>query len=286
MNKPIVYNETDFEENLWASLTHLMYKGLPFTGTVIYEGNKNEDNALGNKEIIEFQNGNAHGRYLEFHRNGRLIVDCLMANGKTIVKKCWYPDGRILKEWDHASGGREWYEDGMLKEDTTGADHFLWDNDGILAKKNDVWFYKNGQRIDEKLAEGTVLSYTMTGEVACKQQKLEKEEYDSLSNSHYFSKVYYYDKVIRRFIDELFTNPYPDLGYTDHPVRFWFGWVGAVYSENKKRGHQLMDRLMKHPDKYTREEASCLKHLAIKKESGSKDIKHWLEDSPARIIVR
>lgn len=289
MNEPIIYNSTDFEENLYDFFTYMRYKGELFTGTVIIEGDKMADNVLGNKEVVGFKNGNTHGHYLEYDRsNGRLIYDGIYEDSRCLSEKGWYPDGRLRRDWDYSVSGKEWYEDGTLKEHWDGKNTTLWDIDGILVRKNDTWFYKNGQKFKETLAGGTTLHFSSTGELAVMCGKQENGEHGLRSID------YYYDNVLNRFYKELFIDPYP--AFSDYPgqyggkkhIRDLFAWVVAVYNEDKVRANYLIDSLTDHPTKETREHASFLKNLMIEKESGSVDPKptYWLAKRLNQIIIR
>jgi len=289
MNEPIIYNSTDFEENLYNFFTYMRYKGELFTGTVIMEGDKTANNVLGNKEVVEFKNGNAHGRYLEYHwSNGRLTYDGVYEDGICLFEKAWYADGRIRRDWDYSVLGNEWYEDGTLKEHWDGKNTTLWDTDGILVRKNDTWFYKNGQKFKERLAGGIRLHFSSTGELAVMYGKPEE-------GKHGFKSVnYYYDNVLSRFYKELFIDPYP--AFSDYPgqyggkehIRDLFAWIIAVYNEDKIRANDLIDSLTDHPTKETREHASFLKSLMIESESGIVNPKttYWLAKRLNQIIVR
>jgi hypothetical protein len=289
MNEPIIYNSTDFEENLYDFFTYMKYKGELFTGTVIIEGDKTADNVLGNKEVVEFKNGHTHGHYLEYHRsNGQLIYDGIYEDSRCLSEKGWYTDGRLRRDWDYSVSGKEWYEDGTLKEHWDGKNTTLWDRDGILVRKNDIWFYKNGQKFKERLADGTRLHFSSTGEVAVMNGTVDGGEYG------FRSVVYYYDNVLTQFYEELFIDPYPafcdysgQYGRKEH-IKDLFDWVVAIYNEDKVKANYIIDSLIYHPTQETREHASFLKRLIVEKESGSVDPKpdYWLKKRFNQIIIR
>lgn len=289
MSEPIIFNETDFEENLYDFFTYMKYKGELFTGTVIIENDK-LDNVGETKEIVEFKNGNVHGRYLEYNKNGQLFYDGFYQDGKCLSEKYWDSDGQISRDWDYAVSGKDWYPDGQLKEHWDGKDSFLWDKDGLLARKNNEWFYKNGQQMHERLADNTELFFSPTGELALKREQLKQPEFNPEFNVTYHDRFYYYDSVFSQFYEALFTDFYPDFSHNEYykpgRILLFFGWVAAVYSEDSIRGNYFIDRLMEHPTKETSARAHYLKRLALKKESGSTEITYWLEKSPCKIIIK
>jgi hypothetical protein len=181
--------------------------------------------------------------------------------------------------------GKSWYENGQLKTDSTGADLLCWDKDGILVRRNDTWFYKNGQKINEELADGTIQLFTSGGELAAKKQKLTDKEYYPTTGTYHEHIRYYYDRVLRDAIDELFTKPYPEFNYGPDQILWLFGWVGAVYSENIKEGRLLLNHLSHHPEEKTRRHAEYLLSLATKKENGNTEITYWLESDPFTVII-
>lgn len=272
MDEPIILNETDFEENLYDFFTHMRYKGQLFTGTLIQPAYN---------WTTEFKDGNAHGRNIEYYDNGQLAHDEVFENGNYKSGKEWYRNGQLKYD----SIGKKWYEDGQLKTDLTGVDRLFWDKDGVLACQNDTWFYKNGQSINEKLPDGTTLLFTSAGELAAKQENLAHQVYNPVTKTHSLHRSYFYDDVLRRSIDELFTKPYPEFDNGPNHILWLFSWVGAVYAENIKKGHILLNHLLQHQEKSTQEHAAYLLSLAAKKESGSPEITYWLEPGSETIIM-
>jgi hypothetical protein len=274
MNGGIIFNETDFEENIYDFFTFMMYKGEPFTGTLIQP----EYNWT-----TEFKNGNADGRNVEYYANGQLAHYEVYQDGQYISGKEWYPNGQIRYD----SIGKRWYENGQLKQDFTGVNRLLYDKDGTLARQNNTWLYKNGQKINDQLADGTIVLFSSTGEIALKWEKLAEKEFDPESKTYHFYKAYYYDNVLNLFCDELFTDYYIHIEFDEsYRILKLLGWIGAIYAEDKQRGHDLIDRLINHPTKATSDHASYLKRLAIKKESGNKELTYWLEKSPFKVIIK
>lgn len=107
MDKPVEYNHKDFEENLYDVYTHMKYKGVLFTGTLIKEGRK-----------IEYKNGNANGKSVAHYENGQIECDEIYENGDYISGKEWYKNGQLKYD----STGLEWYSNGIRKKDSTGSD--------------------------------------------------------------------------------------------------------------------------------------------------------------------
>lgn len=285
MSNPIKFNEIDFKENYNDFYKYMMYKGQPFTGTLIVE---DYGYPVGSTEIMEFKDGNAHGRVLEYNKAGLLIYDGFFEDGDAVSEKTWYPDGSLAEEMDSKSM-KEWYPNGTLKKRWDEKESCLWDNRGILVKKDNVWIYDNGQRVSESLSDGTTLLFSSSGDIVVRTENIQTA-FNPETKTHYHRRSYYFDNVLCKFYKELFTDYYPDLefeaqDFNRNRMFLLFGWVGQVYSEDRVRGNQLIDELINHPTKQTRQHAGYLKKLAMKKESGSTELTYWLESSSGRVII-
>ncbi len=260
MQNAIPYNDIDFEENIYNFFTFMKYKGELFTGTLI-------DNNL----TIEYKNGNAHGRSVEYYDNGQIASDRFYENGEYKDGKEWYPNGQIKYD----SIGKEWYLNGQLKRDSTGQDSYWWDIDGMLAKTNDSWLYKNGQKVNDRNMAGYTCIYSSIGDLAIK----------TIGNNNGTHKAIYFDPVLSYCYEELLFNLYPDLN-PNFPILYTiFGWVGQTYSQNKIKGKMLIHKLMEHNYSHTKDFANNLNNLATQKESGSTYKTYWLENNPNHTIV-
>ncbi len=255
MSEPIIFNDVDFQSSDLDSSRLLKYKGQPFTGKLLITGGDNKVN-----ETIDYENGQAHGHDLVFYPDGRPSADKIYDHGSCVSQKEWYNDGKPKKEYD------------------SHIDH-LWGSDGVLAKDNSRWLYKNGQPIEEQLNQHTMF-FSPAGDLAVKQV------YTTLGNGRFCNVLYYYDHVLSRCFEDLFTNYYPELDEHFSRHRLLPDWLNAVYQEDRELGHRLMDRLINHPTPQTRETASKLKNSALKQESSKNRMSELYPPQPDYIIVK
>lgn len=166
MNKtPIEYNETDFEENTYDFFIGLMYKGQPFTG-VLKENNW----------TIEFKDGNANGRSVEYYDNGQLACD------ET------YTDGKYIE-------GKKWYQDGQLKFDSKEGRY--WNEQGVLIQDKGSWLYDNGTPKQRNIENGCLY-------LASDGSTLFQVDYNKDNDGK--NSVTYYDENLFKHYHELLIN--------------------------------------------------------------------------------
>ena len=116
MRQPIINSEDqELEFNMYGS-DFLKYKGILFTGTVIFD----DTNPI---SYTEYKDGDYDGNNVSYHFNGKL------------AEQSFYKEGKYLS-------GKEWYNNGQLKYDSK--EKTYWDRDGIKAYQNGCWLYKNG----------------------------------------------------------------------------------------------------------------------------------------------
>ncbi|WP_342648583.1 hypothetical protein [Mucilaginibacter sp. CSA2-8R] len=255
MSEPIIFNSADFCFSDADNSNALSYKGKPFTGKLFINGGSD----IGN-EVVDYADGMIHGHDLVFYPNGNSLADNVYHQGRCVSQKEWYDDGKPRKEWD------------------VNTEH-LWDCDGMLAKDNAQWLYKNGQPIEEQSHHHTSY-FSPSGDLAVKQV------YTELGNGRYCNVSYYYDHVLRQCFEALFTNYYPELDTHFSRCQLLPGWLNAVYQENSNLGYKLMDSLINHSTRQTRELAVELKTNAINKENLNAKADHLLPPVPNHIVVK
>lgn len=224
MDNIIPYNEHDFEENIYSFYTCMLYKGLPFTGTL----QKVEDD--GSYSIIPFKDGNADGRETSYYANGMLESESIYRDGDYISGKSWHSNGQLL---------------------TDGVD--MYDETGKQIKKNNSWLYPNGAKRNDMVYFETRSRYNP-------HYIREYYEYDSSGNMavktivdnrvSYENTVVYYDKILSECYYELLVNRYPqhDLEFRDLEYKIW-GWAVSQYIRNEAEGLVLLKLLGKHENK-------------------------------------
>ncbi|WP_343522210.1 hypothetical protein [Pedobacter sp.] len=174
MRQPIIDSEDpELEFNPYDACC-LRYKGEFFTGTVIYTDTDPVS-------FTEYKDGEFDGRDITYHENGTLLEDCICENGKYI-------------------SGKEWYENGQLRFDSA-YNNVIWDVDGLLIRKDWIYFYKNG---NPKTKKDELGNYYLSpdGDVAIFNSILSEES--SPCKSH----TIFHDKVIIKFLSDLFENKY------------------------------------------------------------------------------
>lgn len=197
MEANIEYNETDFEVNYQDYYTYMYYKGEPFTGTLL-DGNA----------IIQFKNGNAHGRSVEYYDNGQLAEESYFKNGDYVSFKSWHLNGEIKSEW---SGGK-----------TDSVEH---DIDGNIILKNNDFFYKNGNFRKRNIAYKTEF-YNCEGEITViiQQTLIEYEKPMFHINKEKFFKCYI----------DLYFELYPYISsYKDNLGDRIIGWFWYLLSQSE-----------------------------------------------------
>lgn len=220
MTTSIIYNETDFEENIYDFFTFLMYKGAPFTGTLIQD-----------KWTIEFKNGNANGRSTDYYDNGQIASDCI------------YVDGNYKE-------GKEWYANGQLKSEQSTSGNFLWDTDGTLAFRNGEWLYKSG-KVKQRKIEGGCEYYSKKGELAIIIQYVNQGDFKN--------KVRYHDDVLFYCHQDLLVNLYPALDSLFYNTEWYFwGWIWKLLSKDRQRTLDILNALKNHTNVVVSKKASEL----------------------------
>ncbi len=255
MSKPIIFNDVDFHFRDVGSLSYLKYKGEPFCGTLQING----DSGKG-YELIDYHNGVLHGHRLTF-----------------------YPDGNVLadKRYDqaHCISQKEWYSNGQPKKERYAATEYFWDTDGTLVKDNLRWLYKSGQPLEEQV-HNQILYFSLQGELAVKMVHTKS------APNRYCNVFYYYDHVLRKCFEELFTNHYPQLDEQFPRQQLLPDWLNAVYLENQELAKSLLDTLINHPTQQTRETAARLKNNVLNLEIGEKRDGGIHPPHPNHIIVK
>lgn len=255
MSEPIIFNDIDFHFNDKDVYSFLQYKGEPFTGKLFIAG----DSYKGD-ELIDYSEGTAHGHDLAFYPDGKPFADKIFDHGCCVAQEEWYSDGKPRKQWN------------------ADFEH-LWDFDGLLAKDNTRWLYKNGQPIEEKNKQD-YLYFSSSGDLAIKKVNT------AFGNGRCCCVSYYYDHVLSRCFEDLFTNYYPELDDNFSRHQLLPDWLNAVYQEDRDLGHHLMDRLINHPTLQTREMATQLKNNAHRQESLKIQTGELYPPQPDQIIVK
>lgn len=253
MSEPIIFNENDFEFIDGECCAFLKYKGKSFTGKLLIAGNSNGD------QLTDYEDGHAHGHEVAYYPDGKICVDKTFDHGRCIAQK-------------------EWYSDGALKGVQNANTKQLWDRDGILAKDNTQWLYKNGLPIEEQSPQDTSY-YSPAGHLAI------KKVYTALNSGRCCQVSYYYNHVLNQCFEDLFTNYYPELD--EHFTRHLLlpDWLNSVYKEDQNLGHQLIDCLIDHPTPQTRAIATQLKANALSLENNKTQMGDLYPPHPDHIIV-
>jgi hypothetical protein len=253
MSEPIIFNEIDFQFIDGECCAFLKYKGESFTGKLLIAGNNNGD------QLTDYEDGHAHGHEVAYYPDGKICVDKTYDRGHCIARK-------------------DWYSDGMLKGVQDADTEQLWDRDGILAKHNTQWLYKNGLPIEEQTRQDTSY-FSPAGRLAIKKVNTE------LSSGRCCQVSYYYNHVLSQCFEDLFTNYYPELD--EHFSRHLLlpDWLNSVYQEDPSVGHQLLDCLTKHPTPQTQAIAARLKASALSLENNKTLMGDFYPTHPDHIIV-
>lgn len=253
MSEPIIFNEIDFQCIDGECCASLKYKGESFTGTLLIAGNNNGD------QMIDYQDGYAHGHEVAYYPDGKMCVDKVYDHGRCIARK-------------------EWYSDGTLKRAQDADTEQLWDRNGSLAKDNKKWLYKNGLPIEEQSLQSASY-YSPAGRLAIKKVNT------ALSSGRCCQISYFYNHVLSYCFEDLFTDYYPELD--EHFSRHLLlpDWLNSVYQEDQDLGHQFMDCLTDHPTPQIRAIAAQLKANALNLENSKTHMGDLYPPHPDHIIV-
>ena len=221
MRSPIINeNDSDIQEAEYLSIfEYLWYRDKPFTGTLLYEDGVS---------YIEFEDGCAQGKYIEYNKDGLKVVDCTLDKGSFICEKTWY-------------------DNGMIRED----DKLLYDKDGRLIRIDKSWLYPNGQKINDS-DDYNYYYFSPDGELAIKRSSSTKED----SKYTYF----YYDRVLSECFLQLIFNYYPQESEFNHlnPHRSLWKWAMKTYSIDKNKGLDIFYKLTQYNNEEVARTASHL----------------------------
>ena len=203
MDNKVKYNDTDFDSNIYDFYTFLMYKGKPFTGTLL-DGN----------DTTEFRDGNAHGKSISYHNNGQIAHEYI------------FNDGQF-------QSGMEWYKNGQICADDT---HTYKEN-GDIIKKRGFWVYRDGSKKYGYSIEEGYCSFSPTGELAIKTIISEDKSTTDFKNT-----IIYYDNILRDCYQLLLVNLYPkhDSLFYNEEHKIW-GWVAKTYLNDMQRALEILN---------------------------------------------
>lgn len=248
MRQPIINSEDpELEYNIYDSCC-LKYKGILFTGTVLFD----DTNPI---SYTEYKDGEYDGNNVSYHFNGKLSEQSI------------YKEGQYIS-------GKECYNNGQLKYDFK--ERTYWDKDGIKAYQNGCWLYKNGIiKIKYEDTQSTI--FNSKGEIAI------TTEYCKPVNQ----KKYYHSNLIE-YYSEILVDLYPELESHFSNIKFAvFGWISQVYVNDNKLGEELLLNLFSHNSKDIQDFAKHLFSFATKKKNGYKERTYWLEkenDKNSKIV--
>ncbi|WP_316824029.1 hypothetical protein [Pedobacter miscanthi] len=174
MRQPIIDSEDpELEFNPYDACC-LRYKGEFFTGTIIYTDTDPVS-------FTEYKDGEFDGREIAYYKNGALSGDCIYENGNYI-------------------SGKEWYNNGQLRFDSSSG-NVIWDADGLVVRRDWIYFYKNG---NPRTKNDELGNYHLSpnGDVAIFNSVFSDD------NSPCKIQTIFFDKVITRFLSDLFESKY------------------------------------------------------------------------------
>lgn len=174
MKEPLIDSEDPELEYNPYDVSYLQYKSKLFTGTLIYTDTTPNS-------FQEYTDGDYDGRRISYHKNGMLHEDAIYINGAYI-------------------SGKEWYDNGQLRYDSND-DKVIWDSDGLLTRKDWIYFYKNGNPKTKKDEFGTYF-LSPNGDIAISISPFLGEK------SPCRNKITFFDKIITAFLSDLFENIY------------------------------------------------------------------------------
>ena len=204
---PIEFNNKDFEEKTENILFDLYYLDSPFTGFL------KDDNC-----IIEYRDGFANGKFLEYFPDGSLCFEGYYVNGECISSKEWYQNGQIKIEGDN-----------------------IFTSEGLLAKKGNSWLYKTGQPKEARL-ENSTQYFSPNGDLAFEVNYLHSGDYKNI--------ITYNNEIMVKYCNKIISNIYPELDQYQYNIEYYFyGWVAALLIDNFGQGTEVIELLIIHKQK-------------------------------------
>lgn len=217
MRQPIINSEdSELEFNMYDSCC-LRYRGILFTGTVLF----NDTNPV---SYTEYKDGDFDGNNVSYHFNGKLS------------EQSFYKEGEYIS-------GKEWYENGQLRYDSEN-NYGIFDKDGILTQKNGNWFYKNGNERLTSNEKGTKI-YTSAGNLA-----IATEPSDLIINNYPSSKIIYYHKILseeyKDLQEHIYLHPEDNFNFRGGVFVSLNSWIIELYrTNNKKEALYIINKMIK-----------------------------------------
>lgn len=237
--KAIDFNNKDFEERTEDILFDLYHLGSPFTGFL-----KN-DNC-----IIEYKDGFANGKFLEYFPDGTLKIEGYCINGEYISGKEWYQNGQIKIEEDK-----------------------IFTHEGQLAKKGNSWLYKTGKPKETRL-ENSTLYFSPDGDLVF--------EVHYVHSGDYKNTITYNNDIMVKYCDEIISTIYPELDQYQYNIEYYFyGWVATLLTVNFEQGKEVIEVLIKHNQKSVSDG-----FIHFKKSFPEWDLMNYIEKLGYHVILR
>ena len=232
MRQPIINSEDpELEFNMYDSCC-LRYRGILFTGTVIFDDTDPVS-------YTEYKDGDFDGNNVSYHFNGK------------VSEQSFYKEGEYIS-------GKEWYENGQLRYDSEN-NYVIFDEDGILTQKNGNWFYKNGNERLTRDKKGTKL-HTSSGNLA-----IVTELSDLIINNYPASKSIYYHKILSEEYKDLQEHIYiyPEDNFNFRQVASLNSWIIELYrTNNKKEALNIINKMINESENRLNENLNYrIKHI-------------------------
>lgn len=251
MREPYIY---DGDENIDGELLYqggiLEYKGVRFTGTLIYSDTQPVS-------YSQFENGEYDGKEMHYYGNGQLAEMSLHKNGECIEHQEWYSNGKVKQK--------------MLPNHSS----MKWNKEGILVYNGGNWFYTNGISKFKYLKNGEQI-LDPNGKIAVHK----------IGDKNPKKHTYYQNILVENYF-EILINPYPELDcaanqmLNDNLKHTIFDWINELYKlGDRKLAEDLLIGLFSHPEKYVSRFAKRLHSFIVMKKNGSKEKTYWLEGEP------
>ena len=214
--------------NEYDIFKEVFYNQEPFTGLL-----KDEN------EETEFLNGNAHGKYIAFFKDGLIHTEAFFQNGEEIESISFYQSGKKSLE-ENQIFSKMWNENEQLISesnfiDDTTKNYFSNGNiKSVYDGKNEEWSYK---------------FYTRNGDLV--MTVLAKND-----NISYNSGVIFENNVLFENYFDLLFDENPELEFQqsyqsseNHRIHLIWMWFWNVFDKDQKEYFSIVNQLMKHPNK-------------------------------------
>lgn len=204
-------------KNDYDTFVDVYYKGEPFSGIL-----------KGALTTIHYKNGNAHGNYTAYYKEGGIQTQQTLENGTVVFSQRFYKNGQLKAK----------LANGLLQR---------WHSDGVLIQKGNEHYFKNGalrMLYGDKNDDFKIKYFSPNGEWLYTQVK------DVLTENKTYERVVTYNHELLQqwfptLLNEVVRN---DLSEKNRIHHVWM-WIWELFKHNPIEYFKTLNKLLEHPNK-------------------------------------